>query len=152
MVPTWSQSLKSAVPIARPPDRGFITLHLRVKATAPVPFFRCPGVVNNVLCDRRVAKLYARSHYFLCRHCYQLAYPSQNVSVADRPLTRAQDIRRQLGGSANLLVPFPMKPKNMHWMRYWRLQDRATKAEVEALTIMQRWLDRHTNILAQAAA
>ncbi len=113
------------------------------------PWFRCPGALNNVLCDRRVARLYARSHYFLCRHCYQLAYPSQKVSVADRPLTRAQDIRRQLGGSANLLVPFPMKPKNMHWMRYWRLRDRATKSEVEGLTIMQRWVDRHRDILAQ---
>ena len=75
------------------------------------PWFRCPGAFNDVLCDRRVARLYARSHYFLCRHCYQLAYSSQNVSVGDRPLNRAQDIRRQLGGSSNLLVPFPMKPK-----------------------------------------
>ena len=113
------------------------------------PWFRCPGVVNNVLCDRRVSKLYARSHYFLCRHCSKLTYPSQNVTPEHRAITRSQSIRRQLGGSANLLVPFPWKPKNMHWTRYWRLRDRETKAELERLTIMQRWWDRHTNILAQ---
>ena len=101
-----------------------------------------------MLCGQRVVKLYG-GRYFLCRHCYNLTYPSRNVSVADRPLTRTQKIRIQLGGSPNLLVPFPLKPKNMHWIRYQRLRDRATKAEVEGLTIMQRWLDRHTNILAQ---
>ncbi len=112
------------------------------------PWFICPGMINGLLCGRRVAKLYG-ARFFLCRYCSNLAYPSQNVAVADRALTRTQNIRRQLGGSANLLVPFPVKPKNMHWMRYWRLRDRATKAEVEALTIMQRWIDRRTNILAQ---
>ncbi len=106
------------------------------------PWFRCPGVVNNVLCDHRVAKLYARSHYFLCRHCSKLAYPSQNVSVADRPLTRAQTIRRQLGGAANLLEPFPWKPKGMHWQTYWRLWDKARREELKHLGMMQSSLGR----------
>lgn len=106
------------------------------------PWFICPGRINGHDCGRRVAKLYG-GRYFLCRYCHNLAYPSQNVAVADRPLSRTQIIRRQLGGSPSLLAPFPGKPKNMHWAKYWQLRERAKENELEALTIMQRWIDQH---------
>lgn len=38
------------------------------------PWFVCPGAVNGVSCGRRVAKLYLKGRYFLCRHCHDLAY------------------------------------------------------------------------------
>jgi hypothetical protein len=38
------------------------------------PYFVCPGVVNGTACGRRVAKLYGPGRYFVCRHCYRLAY------------------------------------------------------------------------------
>lgn len=42
------------------------------------PYFRCPGVVRGRHCNRRVVKLYMGGTYFLCRHCYNLAYTSQS--------------------------------------------------------------------------
>src|SRR5580698_6693674 len=41
------------------------------------PYFVCPGVVNGTACGRRVAKLYGPGRYFLCRHCYRLAYAAR---------------------------------------------------------------------------
>ena len=106
------------------------------------PWFLCPGVSNGISCSRRVAKLYMRGRYFRCRPCHGLVYPSQNVAVADRPMTRAQNIRMRLGGSANLLEPFPGKPKGMHWGTYWRFRDKALKAEMGGLANLQAQLDR----------
>ena len=51
-------------------------------------------------CARRVAILYGGS-IFACRHCYQLAYDSQNESAHSRALGRTQAIRMKLGGSSN---------------------------------------------------
>ncbi|MFC1933013.1 hypothetical protein ACFLXU_05235, partial [Chloroflexota bacterium] len=79
------------------------------------PWFICPGVKNGVPCQRRVAKLYAAGSYLLCRHCYDLAYDSQRELERHRLLYKAQNIRRHLGGSANITEPFPFKPKGMHW-------------------------------------
>lgn len=33
------------------------------------------------------------------------------------------NIRRRLGGSANMLEPFPSKPKGMRWYTYWWMED-----------------------------
>ena len=106
------------------------------------PWFRCPGVSDGARCDRRVAKLYLGGRYFVCRHCCRLAYHSQSVAIADRPMRRAQDIRLRLGGSANLLAPFPWKPKGMHWQTYWRLRHKAQKAEAVAWGILSDRIDR----------
>jgi hypothetical protein len=74
------------------------------------PWFICPGAD----CGRRVALLYGRGRYFLCRHCYDLRYESQREDKMHRALRRTQKIRERLGGSANMLEPFPEKPKGMH--------------------------------------
>ena len=79
-------------------------------------WFLCPGKG----CDRRVAILYGAA-VFACRHCHQLAYPCQRETAPDRALRRSQHIRKQLCGSANMMEPFPLKPKGMHWQTFERL-------------------------------
>jgi hypothetical protein len=81
------------------------------------PWFICTGAG----CGRRVAILYGPGRYFLCRHSYDLTYQSQRDNVMYRSLHRAQDIRERLGGSANMMEPFPEKPKGMHHDTYMRL-------------------------------
>ena len=102
------------------------------------PWFICPGAG----CDRRVAVLYGLARYFLCRHCYDLVYESQRENEMSRALRRAQDIRERLGGSANMTVPFPEKPKGMHWRTYERLWWRHHEAEMKQLAGMREWLDK----------
>ncbi len=86
-------------------------------------WFRCPGRG----CGRRVAKLYCAGNYYVCRHCGDLAYSSQREDAGDRALSRAQAIRKRLGGSANMLMPFPPKPKGMNWKTYIRLQSESVR-------------------------
>lgn len=86
------------------------------------PWFVCPARG----CRCRVGMLYGGG-IFACRHCYQLAYESQRETASDRALTRMQNIRMRLGGSANTLEPFPTKPKGMHWGTYERLRSEADR-------------------------
>ena len=80
--------------------------------------------------------------YFLCRHCYDLRYESQRKDRAHRALRRAQKIRDQLGGSANMMEPFPERPKGMHHNTYVRLFWEQHEAEMEHLSGMREWLDK----------
>src|SRR5215204_1936764 len=102
------------------------------------PWFVCPGAG----CGRRVAVLYGPGKYFLCRHCYDLRYESQREDKMHRALRRAQKIWKHLGGSANMMEPFPEKPKGMHWNTYDRLFWEHHEAEMEQLAGMRTWLDK----------
>lgn len=93
------------------------------------PWFVCPVYRNGVYCGQRVAKLYGAGKWFACRHCYNLAYQSQNETPLDRLTSKAQKIRMRLGGSASLMEFFPEKPKGMHWRTYERLRAEAEQAE-----------------------
>jgi len=73
-------------------------------------------------CRRRVALLYGAGKYFLCRHCYNLTYSSQQECGADRLMRKARKIRKRLGASRNLMVPILFKPKNMHHKTFDRLK------------------------------
>jgi len=95
------------------------------------PFFVCPGVVNGIACSRRVAKLYGAGTYFLCRHCYRLAYASQREDRYDRALRGANNIRMRLGGEPGI-ASFPNRPKGMHYKTYERLKSAALHAEISA--------------------
>ncbi len=99
-------------------------------------WFVCP--VNGT----RAAKLHlpSGSNIFASRQAFDLAYRSQNETASDRLLTKAQDIRRNLGGSASLMEPFPAKPKGMHWTTYWRLRDQSELAANRALAGMAKRL------------
>jgi len=102
------------------------------------PWFICPGA----RCSRRVALLYGPGRYFLCRHCYDLVYESQRDNKMYRALHKAQSIRERLGGSANMMEPFPEKPKEMHLQTYMRLFWEHHEAEMEQLAGMREWLDK----------
>lgn len=80
-------------------------------------WFRCPAQG----CGRRVAILYSGT-VFACRHCYQLAYPSQRETWDDRAARRAGRIRDKLGWEPGLLNGNGWKPKGMHWRTFerWR--------------------------------
>jgi hypothetical protein len=89
-----------------------------------------------------VALLYGPGKYFLCRYCYNLRYESQREDKKDRALRRAQKIRQRLGGSANMLEPFPERPKGMHHGTYMRLYWERDEAHKEQLAGMREWLDK----------
>ncbi|MFW2545670.1 hypothetical protein ACN2XU_23870 [Primorskyibacter sp. 2E107] len=82
------------------------------------PYFICPGVIAGHACNRRVGKLFAGGRYFLCRHCYDVAYGSQSEARFDRMLRRANKLRTALGGNpgtANFIAP---KPKGIWTQTY----------------------------------
>ena len=97
-------------------------------------WFLCPS------CNRRVAVLYGTGKYFLCRHCYNLTYASQQVQRYERLMEKARGIRQRLGGSADLSEPFPEKPKGMHWKTYQRLREEAERANhASAILVAQQF-------------
>ena len=111
------------------------------------PWFVCPGVVNGVACGRRVAKLYLKRRYFLCRHCHNLSYESQHEHGGIAALHKCRKIRQKLGGNANMTEPFPKRPKGMHHRTYWRLFLEYEKANEEYTRAMIKDLERLTDRL-----
>lgn len=108
------------------------------------PWLICPA------CGGRVAILYGGGVGFACRKCWRLVYQSQRETAGGRGLGKAQAIRRRLGGSANMTLPFPPKPPRMHWRTYWRLRREADAAEAvydadlwAFLAKTDAWLARH---------
>lgn len=71
-------------------------------------WFHCPARG----CGKRVGVLYLAT-IFACRHCYNLAYPTQNESPAYRILSQARKIHKQLGGDG-CIDDWIEKPKGMH--------------------------------------
>jgi hypothetical protein len=106
------------------------------------PWFVCAVYANGRYCGRRVVKLFAGGELFACRHCYQLAYASQQEGPQTRGISQAQKIRTRLGGSGDLSEPFPAKPKGMHWTTYERLEARADAAEAASDLALLEWLMR----------
>ena len=104
------------------------------------PWFTCPGIIGGRVCGRRVGKLYVAGQYFLCRHCYNLAYESQRESRCYRYLHRAQDIKRRLGGDPSSLAPFPAKPKGMHWKTYLRLVQEHDRYDTLSWAAAAEWM------------
>jgi hypothetical protein len=86
------------------------------------PWLQCPISSNGKYCGRRVAKLHLAHELFACRRCSGLAYESQQESDPNPVFNKAQKIRIRLGGCGNITLPFPPKPKGMHWKTYDRLR------------------------------
>lgn len=81
-------------------------------------WFICP----TFSCGRRVAILYS-SGRFRCRHCLDLAYPSQRETPGDRAGRKANRIRKRLGWEPGILNGTGWKPDGMHWHTFWSLYD-----------------------------
>lgn len=79
-------------------------------------WFACPAQG----CGRRVAILYG-GRIFACRHCHQLAYPSQREESYQRHQRQAVKIRERLGWDTGPLEPWGTRPKGMHTQTYDRL-------------------------------
>jgi len=94
-------------------------------------WFLCPK------CLRRVGVLYAADH-FRCRHCHDLRYASQRETVTLRAIGKAQRIRMELGGSANLTLPRPSRPKFMHRRTFQRLVMQEIEAVKELAALASR--------------
>jgi ribosomal protein L37E len=107
-------------------------------------WFQCPGRG----CARRVAKLHQVGRHFVCRHCGNLAYESQREDTSSRAISKAQNIRRKLGASANLIEPFPAKPKGMHWRTYERLRFEGMSREYRSMMLTGEKLGLFDNRLA----
>lgn len=100
------------------------------------PFFICPSSD----CRRHAATLYLGDR-LNCRVCQHLSYPCQRISPCDRSLARTQAIRVKLGGSADISLPFPAKPKGMNSFRYVRLSLKALRAQDEADADVIAWVN-----------
>ena len=85
------------------------------------PWFVCSAYSDGQYCGRRVAVLYGAGNYFACRHCYGLAYETQQQSARWRGFAKARKILMRFGAKPDLLEPFPEKPPRMHWRTYERL-------------------------------
>ncbi len=59
-----------------------------------------------------------------------------------RALYKAQAIRERLRGSANMMEPFPERPKGMHHETYRRLCEEHDEAQMEEFAGMREWLDK----------
>jgi hypothetical protein len=102
------------------------------------PWFRCPG------CQRRVAVLCLAGKWFLCRHCYELPYGSQQETAEDRHYRKVRKVRDRLGASHNLTEPvWPWnKPKGMHWRTWERLRAQEEQAHRLVLADLEGALER----------
>lgn len=79
-------------------------------------------------CARRCAVLFA-GEQFSCRVCLNLGYRSQYEDPRFRFLSKARKLRQRLGGSANMTLPFPDKPRGMHRATFERLYDEGRTLE-----------------------
>ena len=88
-------------------------------------WFRCAAYFNNRYWGRRVALLYGADELFAWWRCcgLGLSYSQQNTPLY-RGVNRAQKIGMRLGGSPDLLQPFPKRPRGMHKGTYTRLRAR----------------------------
>jgi hypothetical protein len=90
-----------------------------------------------------VAVIYCAGKLFACRHCYRLCYTTQQENAADRALSRACKIRERLGQkTGGVCVPFPSRPKGMHWKTYGRLAFAGCAAEERCWGNLTKWLDQ----------
>jgi hypothetical protein len=87
------------------------------------PWLFCNAESAGISCNHRVAKIYlGGGPVFACRRCHSLSYSSQSSSPFHRDIAKAMKIRMKLGGSPNLLEPFPARPKGLHKRTYERLR------------------------------
>lgn len=105
-------------------------------------WFLCPAVG----CGRRVAILYGGT-IFACRHCHDLAYPSQREADFDRLARKADRIRERLDWEPGILNGSGWKPKCMHWRTFERLRAEHDRLLEQALRAADRMLDFRPGVM-----
>lgn len=93
------------------------------------PWFLCPR------CSKRVAILYGADKLFLCRHCYQLPYDSQQRGNLDRLI----DKKHKLGEAIFQHYEYGEgwgKKKGLHWKTYNKLLKKYEDTEAAYLSLM----------------
>lgn len=104
----------------------------------------CPGQ----RCARRCGKLYlVRSSEgiptFACRHCFHLAYRSQNQTRHDRIWRKEAKLLKRLGDNYAFPISCDDKPKNMHWNTFDRIRSQISdlnyQVEDELLNLGRRF-------------
>lgn len=99
-------------------------------------------------CGKRIAVLYGAGRLFLCRHCYRLAYGSQQEGQADRLMRKARKIRDRLGAEGDLTTPIWRRPKGMHEKTYHRLRNEANRAsQISSMLMLQRFKGMDCDLL-----
>lgn len=91
-------------------------------------WLHCPN------CGRRVSNLFGGTQ-FLCRHCMQLNYPSQQSSKRDAAITRSWALREQLGcneGPLECPPEFIPRPKGMHRRTFARRLEAVRSSDLKA--------------------
>ena len=92
------------------------------------PWFLCPA------CGRRCGVMYP----YACRTCNGLGYKSWVEGKADRALRKAIRHREKFGQTAGgIAVPFPDKPKGMHWATYMAGYAEGQMLDSEALRLFR---------------
>ena len=118
------------IDIARTEGNGAMSTSRRRSSGCPAASGAVGPIFSvRVHCYRWVTKLYGAGVYFLCRHCYQLAYACQREDRYVRASRRADNIRMRLGGDPGTALPFPERPKGMHHRTYERLRSEVMKSE-----------------------
>ncbi len=101
------------------------------------PWFLCPS------CARRCAIIYRKGKgpRWGCRICMKGRYASEHLSKRDRMLHQAFKARRRLGQKhGGVVVPFPPKPKHMHWTTYESIRWKSLMLERAIWAIAKRRL------------
>ena len=93
----------------------------RLKFGGQRQWFQCPR------CYRRCLVLYGGARFY-CRKCQRLKYKTQSEIGWQRQITKAQKIRKRLGGNESMDELFPVKPKGMHRKTYDRMEAADEKA------------------------
>jgi hypothetical protein len=85
-------------------------------------WFHCPR------CNKRVGLLYGHDVLFLCRHCYQLPYASQQEGRLDNLITQKHNIGERIFEYYEYGEGY-MKKKGMHQKTFDRLHARYKKLD-----------------------
>jgi hypothetical protein len=128
--------------------RQAITQYVRVSWTrvhfgGERPWMHCPH------CQKRVAKLYSGLGGYFCRACIgNPPYATQRLSPQARAHYRAGKLRLQLDGQAQLTMPFPERPRNMHRRTYDRLRREGMRLEAGLSRRMRRRFPDYASLVA----
>lgn len=90
-------------------------------------YFACPS------CRRACRYLYGAGPRFLCRKCHGLTYRTSAAGNSFRTILLAQRLRAQIGASARLWSPLPLKPRYMRQAKFAEIVAQIREAERAAL-------------------